>query len=182
MLRAAMVGTLDPHVRKKRWCSRSKRWWNPELKDLWKALGKARCDHKKGFSKVQDARRVLRRAIRRAKRECWNRFLQEADGRNVWTAVGYSKPKIDIVGQALVREDGSVAEGHCDREQAILEAHLPQAPPENYSPAAGGLAFEWVDEHLLDHCWPRRPTPPHRGTTAYRRTSSRSSGNGMPPG
>jgi len=41
-LRAAMVGTLDQHARAKRWCSRSKRWWNPELKDLRKELGRAR--------------------------------------------------------------------------------------------------------------------------------------------
>ena len=42
MLREAIVGTLDQHARPKRWCSRSKRWWNPELKDLRKALGRAR--------------------------------------------------------------------------------------------------------------------------------------------
>jgi len=33
---------------------------------------------------------IPRRAIRQAKRECWNRFLQEAKGREVWAATGYT--------------------------------------------------------------------------------------------
>jgi len=40
-LREAMVGNLDQHARKKRWCSRSKMWWNLELRDLRKQLGKS---------------------------------------------------------------------------------------------------------------------------------------------
>jgi len=44
MLREAMVGTIDQHAWPKQWCSRSKRWWNSELKDLRKALGRARWD------------------------------------------------------------------------------------------------------------------------------------------
>jgi len=59
-LQEAMVGTLDRHARKKRWCSRSKRWWTPELKDLRKALGKAiRNRRPNGMSRVQEARREL---------------------------------------------------------------------------------------------------------------------------
>jgi len=88
-LREAMMGTLEQHARAKRWCSRSKRWWTPELKDLRKALGRARRDRRtKGMSRVQEARRQLRRAIRKAKRDCWNRFLQESSGKDVWTAAG----------------------------------------------------------------------------------------------
>ena len=95
-LREAMVGTLDQHARKKRWCSRSKMWWNPELRDLRKALGKARRGRRvAGISRAQDARRELRRTIRKAKKECWNRFLREAEGRDVWTATGYTEPRID---------------------------------------------------------------------------------------
>ena len=95
-LREAMVGTLDQHARKKRWCSRSKRWWNPELRDLRKILGTARRKKRvAGISRVQEARRNLRRAIRKAKKECLNRFLQRAEGRELWTATGYTKPRID---------------------------------------------------------------------------------------
>jgi len=48
-----------------------------------------------------------------------------------------------------VQEDGSVAEGHRDRELAILAAHFPPAPLGTYNPSEGGRAFELVDAHLV---------------------------------
>jgi len=101
------------------------------------------------MSRVQAARRELRRAIRKAKRDCWNRFLQEAEGNDVWTATAYTTPRIDKGGQALVGEDGSVAEGRHDREQAILKAHFPQGPRGTYEPKDGGRAFERIDTQLV---------------------------------
>jgi len=77
-LREAMVGTLNSHARAKRWCSRSKPWWTEELAELLKQLGRAR-RRPAGIGRTRDARRNLRRAIRKAKKECWNKFLQEAN-------------------------------------------------------------------------------------------------------
>ena len=97
-LREAMVGNLDQHARKKRWCSRSKMWWNLELHDLRKQLGKAGAtEGPVGMSRIQEARREVWRAIRKAKKECWNQFLQTAEGVDVWTATGYT-PRIDEAG------------------------------------------------------------------------------------
>ena len=42
-----------------------------------------------------------------------------------------------------------MAEGHSDREQAILEAHFPPAPGSSYEPPADGRAFVQVDTHLV---------------------------------
>ena len=42
VFREAMISTMNQHARKKRRCSRSKRWWNLERQDLRKSLGKAR--------------------------------------------------------------------------------------------------------------------------------------------
>ena len=114
-LREAMTVTLDEHARKKRWCSRSKPGWCEELKDLRKELGRARRKWRvAGISRVKAARREFRRAIMKAKRDCWNRSLQEADGNKVWTVAAYTTPRIDKTGQSLVREDGTVVEGRHD--------------------------------------------------------------------
>ena len=43
----------------------------------------------------------FRRAIRKAKRDCWNRFVQEAKGSEVWTTARYTAPRIVKAGQAL---------------------------------------------------------------------------------
>lgn len=98
-----------------------------------------------GISRVQEARRNLRRAIRQAKLGLLERFLQEGNGNDVWIATQYTSPRIDKVGQSLVDEDGDVAEGHHDREQPLLAAHFPKAPPNNYEPIEGGTAYERVN-------------------------------------
>ena len=107
-LKEAMTGTLDQLARKKRWCSRSKRWWSEDVKQLRHELGTVRREFRHrpaGISRFKEARCNFRRAIRRAKRECWNRFLQEGKGNDVWTAMQYMTPRIDKAGQALVDED-----------------------------------------------------------------------------
>jgi hypothetical protein len=38
-LKEAMTGTLDELATKRRWCSRSKRWWSEDLKQLRQELG-----------------------------------------------------------------------------------------------------------------------------------------------
>jgi len=101
------------------------------------------------IGRVQEARRNLRRATRQAKRECWSRFLQEARGSDVWTATGYTSPRIDKAGQALVAEDGTSPESHHKLEKAILAAHLPKSPPGSYAPKEGGRAFEQVGAQLV---------------------------------
>jgi len=81
LLRETMTATLDEHARKKRWCLRSKPWWCEELKELRKDLGRERRKWRvAGISRVKVARWEFQRAVRRAKRDCWNWFLQEADG------------------------------------------------------------------------------------------------------
>ena len=120
------------------------------MKELRKDLGGARWKWRvAGISRVKAARREFRRAIRKAKRDCWNRFLQEADGKKVWTAAAYTTPRIDKTGQALARKGRSIAEGHWEREQAILHAHFPTGPPGRYEPASGGRAFERVNAQLV---------------------------------
>jgi len=68
----------------------------------------------------------------------------------VWTAAAYTTPRIDKTGQALVRQDGSIAEGHWEREQAILQAHFPQGPTGSYTPAEErGQSFRGIDGQLV---------------------------------
>jgi len=114
MLREAMVETLDEHARRKRWCSRSKPWWREDLVALRKEFGRER-RRPAGIGRVQDARRNLWRAIRKATRECWDRFLQRAEANDVRTAASYTRPRIDKAGQPLVTEDGSIAESQEER-------------------------------------------------------------------
>ena len=41
------------------------------------------------------------------------------------TATGYTSPRIDKAGQVLVTKDDTIADGHQEKEQAILAAYFP---------------------------------------------------------
>ena len=67
----------------------------------------------------------------------------------MWTAARYTSPRIKKAGQALVAEDGSIAESQEEKEQAIMAAHFPRAPRGSFEPGEGGKAFEGVNAHLV---------------------------------
>jgi len=145
-----MTATLNEHARHRRWCSRSRRWWNDELRDLRVTLGRAK--RTRNWARIESARRELRRAIRKAKKDCWNRFLQDAEGNNVWTATRYTSVRIDKAGQVLVDEDGFQAETQEDRRRTLLKGHFPPAPTDTlpYEGAVvGGPAYQQVDQRLV---------------------------------
>ena len=59
------------------------------------------------------------------------------------------RTKLDRTGQALVDEEGNVAESQDESQVALLKAHFPKRPPGTYEPAAGGRVFHRVDAHLV---------------------------------
>lgn len=74
-VREGMTATLDRFARKKCSCARSKRWWSEDLTKLRKELGTER-RWLAGIGRVQEARRNLRRAIRKAKSEAGTGFCR----------------------------------------------------------------------------------------------------------
>ena len=41
-LRSAITETLERHAKQRHWCTRSKRWWTDELRNLRKTLARVR--------------------------------------------------------------------------------------------------------------------------------------------
>jgi len=148
-LRRAMTETLDRHGKLRRWCTRSKRWWTDELRELRKILGKARRGRE--WDEVREAKRNQRREIRKAKRKCWNTFLSQAKGNEVWAATRHTSERLDKTGVALREGEGPLLEGHEEREKGILATHFPQSPGDEGEAGepAGGEAFQRVDEDLV---------------------------------
>jgi hypothetical protein len=111
-------------------------------------LGKLR--RKQDWEGAREAKRNQRREIRRAKKKCWNSFLQNAEGKEVWTAASYTAPRLDKSGHTLKDANGEVAEGHEAREEVLMAAHFPPAPaePECDIPG-GGDSFRRVDRGVV---------------------------------
>ena len=128
-IRDTAANILDRFAVPRRVCTRSKCWWNNEIAELRKELGKARRadrHHRTGATKT--VRRELRRAIRRAKKACWNSFLENATSEDVWTAAKYTNPRPNDSIRPLVCGDRT-AITHEDKERMILKSAFPAQPP-----------------------------------------------------
>jgi len=141
---------LDKFATPRRVCMRSKRWWNSEIAGLRNELGKARRkdrDYRTHASKA--TRRELQRAIRRAKKACWNSFLENATSEDVWTAARYRTPRPDNSAKTLIRGDWT-AITHEDKECMILDSAFPEPPPDNgIRTPQGGSAHMAINQSLV---------------------------------
>ena len=153
-IRDTAANILDKFAKPQRVCMRSKRWWTDEISELRKALGKAKHTQHQDqrwhrADGVRTARHELRRAIRRAKKECWSKFLENASGDDMWTAVKYSSPRRDDSARPLISGDLTAVTRE-DKERMILMAAFPEPPPDNGSRTPqGGSAHSAVGQPLV---------------------------------
>ena len=126
-IRQNLVEILDRYAKVKRTCARSKRWWTEELSELRRAVRRARSGRIP--AEIRTARRNLRRAIRQAKKTCWNNFVQGASGEDIWKAAQYTKPRRVNTMRPLYDEDGTVAYSRIEKEAMIVRTAFPAAPP-----------------------------------------------------
>jgi len=141
---AAIV--LDQFATPRRVCMRSKRWWNDEIAELRRGLGKARrADRSHRTGTTRAARRDLRRAIRTAKKAGWNSFLENTSRR----AARYTNPRPDDSARPLISGDCTAIPRE-EMERMILEAAFPEPPPDNGVTAPqGGEAYKATDQSLV---------------------------------
>ena len=79
-------------------CEFSKPWWNKELLQKRKKMAKlGRLQEEQPRSSrleaYKEARNQYFHAIREAKTSCWNSFLEKAQGKEIYTALRYTKEK-----------------------------------------------------------------------------------------
>ena len=85
-IQSALIGILNEHSKVITICARSKRWWNEDIKTRRKNLGRAIRKRRRGEGReadVGEAMKALKRAIRKARKDCWEDFLNRAEGENV---------------------------------------------------------------------------------------------------
>jgi hypothetical protein len=81
----AMGSILDATAKKIRFCARSKRWWNADIKKRRQAVGRG----KRRRRNSEEAARVkpeLQKLIRQSKRKICSEYLQNQRGAEVWRA------------------------------------------------------------------------------------------------
>ena len=96
-------------------------------------------------------KKELRKEIRRARRECRVRFLNEANGEDVWAIGRYVGPGRSTVVPTITHQ-GATADTQEDKAEVLMGISFP--PPTPYGGDVGqegppGTAFHAVDEHLV---------------------------------
>jgi len=180
-IRQAMEAILNEHAKKRRVCVRSKVWWTKEIAELRKKRGQAVRERRHNPATYGAAQRNLRRAIRKAKKSCWEEHVQGADKEQLWRAVRYTAPRLEGKAQPLVDETGTKATSREERELMLIATAFPEAPDagEQTPLPDGGHAHQRVNENRPAACWPRRETRAPPEETGWGRKSSRSCGNGL---
>jgi len=95
----------------------------------------------------KEAKNQYFHAIREAKTSCWNSFLEKAQGKEVFTALKYTKEKtLRIIPSLQYSKDGTtrLVESFKDQCKAFLTTLFPKPP--STSP------MEWKD-YTIDSKW-----------------------------
>ena len=115
LLRDSIVEACELHVPHIRPSPRSKVWWNDELNERRTCMKRHLRRWKE--NRTNDAlreeykrhRNAYFRAIDYAKKECWDTFLSEAKGKEVYTAFHYTKPRrVQLTPSLKATEDTTV--------------------------------------------------------------------------
>ena len=153
-LQDTLIDILNQHTKVVTTCARPKRWWNDEIRKKRRVLGRAvrrRRAGRGGEAEVKRARAELRREVRKSRRECWENFLSDANGEDVWAITRYGGPGRSTVVPTITHR-GVVVETREDKAEMLTGISFPPLTPyDGHEGQEGppGTAFHAVDEYLV---------------------------------
>jgi hypothetical protein len=118
---------LDDIFGQKRWSPRANRWWTKELEEDRDIQAEARRTTPPSSDQLKQARNRWLRVIRKAKRECWERFLQASDPGQVWKAIN-AKPQSCAMPPTLTSTSGEPYRTLEETMEAIGNISFPPKP------------------------------------------------------
>ena len=142
----------------------SKRWWNSEIQEARSHYAKARRDFKLicgDNTEVNRARNDYYITVRKAKRKCWQDFLQgvieddsiSLDNQRCWTALKYTSPRALSTTPTVKGNSGEVAITLEQKEELFLASQFPKAHGNELSepiiPQDGGI--ELITDQVIQN-------------------------------
>ena len=153
---------LNNHVKITQITSYSKQWWNRKVAEARLTWAK----NKRRLGRNEDLKEEFKYArnqyywiIRKAKRECWQDFLQEKpqssdaaiDKNHCWIALKYTKPLQFKTTPALKDSDGNVAVSMKAKEALVRQSVFPKPPTSLVQTPviSSGLAHTKITEAIV---------------------------------
>jgi len=123
----------EASIPRKKPFSKSKAWWTEKLSSLRKQYGKARKLWKKSSTKdtnkaFLEARNSYFQEVKLAKTSCWNTFLENAQGKEIFKAYSYTKKRLIPRLPVLKYEDDKVAISFKDKCHAFMTTLFKKPP------------------------------------------------------
>jgi hypothetical protein len=115
---------LDETFGRKKWSPRANRWWIKEIEEERDILSEARRTTAPGSDQFKQACNRWVRAIRKAKRECWERFLEASDPGTVWKSIN-AKPQQSAIPSILITPSGKQCPTLEEKMEAIAQISFP---------------------------------------------------------
>ena len=136
-IQETLTAVLNQHAKQLRVTPQLKRWWGPVIREARGTYSHAR--KRKGqeisTTELREVRNSYYRAIRRAKRICWESFLEGATDQQgkgntarCWQALDYTKPRVATTTPTLHGPQGQLASSIVEKEALIRETAFPQVP------------------------------------------------------
>jgi len=120
----AMSIVLDATAKKIRICTKSKRWWNADIKERRNAVGREK--RKRNSGEAARAKAELQRSIQRSKSRMWSDYLQNLRGAEVWRAARYANPRAGATVEALTDKEGKQANTSLEKEEMLRHESFPR--------------------------------------------------------
>jgi len=127
----AMGNVLDTTAKKIRICAKSTRWWNADIRERWKAVGREK-RRRRNSQEAAKAKAELQKSIRQSKRKMWSEYLQNLRGAEVWRAVRYANPRAGMTMEALTDREGKEANTSQEKEEMLRRESFPPNDDDQY--------------------------------------------------
>jgi hypothetical protein len=144
------VTAADQAIPRIRFCSRSKRWMNQEIKRLPVLMARAERDWRKNLTERETftaARTTYWKVLRKMKESYWNEYLESAQGPEVWRAYNYTKSRKAEKLSFLRTVEGQSATTFTKKSEVLLKGLFPDTPNTE--------APKWEGYHEKKWNWPR---------------------------
>lgn len=117
----AIHNILEKYAPVARVVAQSKRWWSEEIKEARRQVGISK--RRRMVEEWKQAKRELKKMIKKAKKEAWESWLEGAEGPKVWDVLrGCNKQQRSLQIGPLVGEDGR--KSGCDQDKRDILAQI----------------------------------------------------------
>jgi len=146
----AMRNVLDATAEKIRICANLKRWWNADIRERRKAVGRKK-RRRRNSEEAAKAKAELQKSIRQSKRKMWTEYMQNQRGAEVWRAARYANPRAGMTVEALTDREGKHANTSQEKEEMLRrEPFPPNDDDQYYELPPAGRAHTRVTEQAVE--------------------------------